>query len=536
MKESPISASESAGTVVERLSERPARPPNFRCENEVLVRLAREMSSRSPALRRLVVESALQLCHAGSAGIAVFKAETGLLHSEVIAGELSGYTGCVVSMLGACSSVIESGQPQLFCAPDASFSESENSPAPICEALVVPVFAGEAAVGALWTATHGEHRFNLEDLRILTNLSTFAGAGAGGFASSGEPAPGLLLAALDRIPSGVMILDARSGRLLLLNRSAKHFLENSVQTKQPFDDSCLRDWPIAGPVRAGEIVVDAQVGISMMDGSARTLSVSAGPVHGASGEIVASVVIFDDFTERIRINAQLAAQTEELARSNTELQQFAYVISHDLQEPLRTIAGHTKLLASRYQGKLDADADELIGFVIDGAQRMQNLIHDLLMYSRVSQPGGRPWDRFPSESMLAWALMNLQAAIEDSGAVITHDPLPEIFGDQAQLAQVLQNLIGNAIKYRSAEPPRIHVSAGLSNNEWVFSVRDNGIGIESRYHERIFGVFKRLHGRDVPGTGIGLAICHKIVQRHGGRIWVDSEHAKGATFYFSLPV
>lgn len=235
-----------------------------------------------------------------------------------------------------------------------------------------------------------------------------------------------------------------------------------------------------------------------------------------------------EIDERLKIE-------KELRRSNAELQQFAYVASHDLQEPLRMVSSYTQLLKRRYQGKLDASADEFISFAVDGAQRMQILINDLLTYSRV---GTRGKEFEPVDVELVWqrVLTNLHTAIEESKASITHDPLPTLLGDPSQLSQLLQNLIANAIKFRGEKTPRIHFSAKKESGEWIFSVKDNGIGIAPEFYDRIFLIFQRLHSRsEYPGTGIGLAICKKIVERHGGRIWVESVPGQGSTFFFTIP-
>jgi light-regulated signal transduction histidine kinase (bacteriophytochrome) len=227
-------------------------------------------------------------------------------------------------------------------------------------------------------------------------------------------------------------------------------------------------------------------------------------------------------------------RTLELARSNKDLEQFASVCSHDLQEPLRMITWHLQLLERRYKSRLDADADEFIGFAVEGAMRMHQLIADLLAYARVGSRGG-DLVRTDAGQCLETALANLQTSIEQSGAAVSHDPLPIVWADTTQLAQLLQNLISNGLKYRSREPPRIHVAVEKVADKWQFSVRDNGIGIEPQYFDRIFVIFQRLHTRsEYPGTGIGLAICKRIVERHNGRIWLESEPGKGTTFHFTL--
>ena len=238
----------------------------------------------------------------------------------------------------------------------------------------------------------------------------------------------------------------------------------------------------------------------------------------------------------IRMQGELSLRrtAEELARSNRDLEQFAYVSSHDLREPLRTVTGFVQILEDRYRDQLDARAHEYIRFAVDGARRMQQLIDDLLAYARVgSALSLRSWN---TREALDRALDALKGSIERSGAVITADPMPVVRADRIPLCQVFQNLLENAIKFRSADPPRIHVGARQERGGWLFGVSDNGIGMEREHGERIFVIFKRLHPRDkYPGTGIGLALCKKIVERHGGRIWVESEPGQGSTFYFTLP-
>jgi PAS domain S-box-containing protein len=277
----------------------------------------------------------------------------------------------------------------------------------------------------------------------------------------------------------------------------------------------------------------SQEEVSLRDG--RTLERYSAPMFG-SGQYYGRIWYFRDITARKRAEEKLKLTVADLARSNRDLEQFAYVASHDLQEPLRMVSSYTQLLARRYEGKLDVTANKYIAYAVDGANRMQRLIEDLLAYSRV---GARATGFAPADcaAVLEQALANLKAAIEANGASITHDPLPTVVHDRLLLVQLFQNLIGNAIKFHVEAPPRIHVSAEQKGDEWVFAVRDNGIGIDPQYAERIFTIFQRLHtNEEYAGTGIGLAICKKIVERRGGRIWVESQPGTGSTFYFTVPV
>lgn len=245
--------------------------------------------------------------------------------------------------------------------------------------------------------------------------------------------------------------------------------------------------------------------------------------------------IVRDISERKRVEIELREIADELTRSNLDLQHFAYVASHDLQEPLRAVVGCVQILQKRYTGHLDARAHELVNHAVDGVRRMQTLIDDLLAYSRVGTRG-KSFGKTDCHAVLQVALANLAAAIEESDAIITNDRLPTVDADEAQLTQVFQNLLSNAIKFRGEDQPRIHVGAQPQRGGWIFSIQDNGIGIEPEYFERIFVIFQRLHTRnDYPGTGIGLAICKKIVERHGGRMWVESEPGKRTTFFFNMP-
>ena len=236
------------------------------------------------------------------------------------------------------------------------------------------------------------------------------------------------------------------------------------------------------------------------------------------------------------LEARVMERTEALMRSNEELQQFAYIASHDLQEPLRTVSIYAQLLAKRYRGRLEGDADQFINFIVHNAKRMETLIHDLLDFSRIDARGMDFFARTNCESALDDAIGNVRSLVEESGATITRDLLPSVIGDLVQLTRLFQNLLVNSVKYRDSEVPRIHISAKEVDGEFLFAVQDNGIGIDPQYSEKIFGIFRVLQPRDRnSGSGMGLAICRKIVTRHGGRIWVESALGKGATFYFTLP-
>jgi signal transduction histidine kinase len=271
----------------------------------------------------------------------------------------------------------------------------------------------------------------------------------------------------------------------------------------------------------------------------RNLELFSSRDESVAGSLASQAAIAIDnarlFTVAEQERRRLESVRQVLQRSNQELRQFAYIASHDLQEPLRTIATFTQLLVSRASSAEDPQHAEFATYIVDGVQRMSSLIRGLLQYSSTGVSNSLPDEPSSAEAALSQAVFALSASIQENAAVITHDPLPDVWMDDRSLTLLLQNLIGNAIKYRCPDPPHIHISAEPVESDWRFSVSDNGIGIAPEYHERIFGIFKRLHGKEVPGTGIGLAICQRIVQWHGGKIWVKSKPGCGAAFHFSVP-
>jgi PAS domain S-box-containing protein len=362
---------------------------------------------------------------------------------------------------------------------------------------------------------------------------------------------------LEAAPDAMVIVD-RAGRIVLVNTpvvqlfgyAPDELIGQPVELLVPAQSAqAHRDHRrayLADPHRR-PMGSDLQLSGRRRDGSEFPVEISLSPAESEDGLLVIAAV--RDISERLRYEeirrevaerraaeAALALHASELARSNADLEQFAYVASHDLQEPLRMVANYAQLLARRYRGRLDDDADEFIGYMVDGATRMHQLIDGLLNFSRLGTRA-RPFAPVNLEDALAQVLGDMRLTVERDEATITHDAMPTVTGDDVQLGQLLQNLVGNAIKFRGEARPRIHVGARRDGTEWILSVRDNGIGIAPEHADRIFLIFQRLHtASEYPGTGIGLAICRRIVERHHGRIWVESEPGAGATFSFTLPI
>jgi len=359
-------------------------------------------------------------------------------------------------------------------------------------------------------------------------------------------AKAFLESSLEYIPDGVLLLDKQAKFIYVnptflswLGRKAEDFLGKTVREISPPFLTPSTTKTIAERsekrVKTGEPIAGVDVDLIGKGGEPIPISYSAAGIRNIRGDIIGEVVFIKDITERKQAEQRLKKIMDELAQSNRELEQFAYVASHDLQEPLRMVSSYTQLLAERYEAQLDEKAKKYIHYAVDGAIRMQRLIGDLLTYSRVGTRGTslEPTD---SHAVLGEAIRNLAAAIEENRAIITNDDLPNVRADASQLVQVFQNLLANAIKFHRNDIPRVYVSAQEKGDEWVFSVKDNGVGIDLQYKNKLFVIFQRLHTKkEYPGTGIGLALCKRIVMRHGGTIWFESEPEKGSTFFFTLP-
>jgi PAS domain S-box-containing protein len=346
---------------------------------------------------------------------------------------------------------------------------------------------------------------------------------------------------VETAPSGMIVVDGQ-GRVTLVNREAERqfgyergeLVGRPVETLVPASarggHETHRSRFMAAP-EARAMGAGRDLYALRKDGSEFPVEIGLTPMTTPEGTFVVTTVI--DITERKRTADELSAQRQDLLRSNADLEQFAYVASHDLQEPLRAMAGYLQILQRRYRGQLNEYADEIIGHAVDGAVRMQTLLHGVLSFSRVGRKG--TLTTFSVDEVVDRALQDLDLPIRENSAIVTRDPLPNISGNPTELSLLFQNLLANAIKYRGEKPPRVHISAKRDTDSWIIAVKDNGIGIDPQFFDRIFVIFQRLHTpEEYPGTGLGLAICKKIVERHGGRIWIESSSGQGATFFFSL--
>jgi PAS domain S-box-containing protein len=371
--------------------------------------------------------------------------------------------------------------------------------------------------------------------------------------AAAKEARDLLQTTIASIGDGVITTDT-AGKVVFLNQVAQSLTgwTQAQAAGRPLEEifdisheetGAAAENPVGKALREGDVAgLPDQTQLTSKDGRRIPIEDSAAPIRTAEGTITGVVLVFRDATQRREAElaekkaaAELAKHSELMERTNSELQHFAYAASHDLQEPLRTITAYTQLVQLRGAALLDKKSAECLQFIVGAAERMGRLIDALLEYSKAGEVTDQPIRPLRMDDVLKRALANLNGSIEENQAVVTYGALPAIMGDQTHLEQLIQNLIGNAIKYRRPDQPRVHVAARQSGDEWLFSVSDNGQGIPPQHQAQIFELFKRLHGQQYHGAGIGLATCKKLVERYGGRIWVESEVGKGSTFYFTLP-
>ena len=459
---------------------RPHRPPDYEAENRALLDLAGVMTESPHNILQRLVETALALCRADTAGISLIETHDGepVFRWEALAGVYAAHRNNTMPRNASpCGTTIDRNNTQLMYLPERVFPALRGEP-PVVEALLVPFHVGGIPIGTVWVVAHDEHRkFDREDERVVLNLAQFASA-----------AWQLLRTTTAAEAAGL----AQRERTLELART-NEVLQTEILERKRADEE----------------------------------------IRKLNAELERRVL--ERTRQLVEANRALAGQADELIRTNEELERFAYVSAHDLQEPLRGVISYAQLLARRYTGRLDSEADEFIYYMVSEASRMSQLIRDVLLYSRLSTREKKP---APVDCAVIFDQIqrSLEEQIKAAQATITHSALPTVLGDSTQIGQVFQNLLANALKFKHAEPCLIHVSAVRNGDRWFFSIQDNGIGIEPLYADQIFGVFKRLHGREeYPGSGIGLAICKKVIEGHGGRIWVESQLGKGACFYFTLP-
>jgi PAS domain S-box-containing protein len=449
---------------------------------------------------------------------------------------------------------------QLIMKGDPVYQHASDFPSPIgedlekegmCTLAVIPIQFGTKIIGALNLASHTHDIIAPKTMKIIEDI---ARSNLGSAITRAQTIEALqesrelitefrahFTRLFDEAHDAILIFDLE-GQFLDINRKAMELLgysEDELKSMTVWDlvppsqkeDSASK---LKQLVKGNRIPVFERILITK-EGTPIPVENSAFVVRDEEGNVKFIQSILRDIRDRKEAQRKIQETLENLERSNKELQQFAYVASHDLQEPLRMVASFTQLLEKRYADQLDDQAREYITFAVDGANRMQNLINALLMYSRVGTRGN-PFEPTDCTEVLAQALINLKSQIEETHAIITNDDLLTVMADENQLVQLFQNLISNAIKFRTEKIPHIHISVESTEDEATFAVSDNGIGIDSTYLDKIFVIFQRLDGHKFPGTGIGLAICKKIVERHGGRIWVESEPGEGSTFYFTIPL
>ncbi|MDP8980012.1 MAG: ATP-binding protein, partial [Acidobacteriota bacterium] len=517
----------------EELNRRPARQPDLEAINAALVALAKMMARSPERILQELVETALTLCRAHSAGISLLEQEDGqkIFRWHGVAGQFAAHLwGTTPREFSPCGTVLDTNAVQLMTYPDRHFSYFAEVEPRITEALLVPFHVGGEAVGTVWVVSHDQTRkFDSEDARMMTTLGEFAAAAYE--VLSGTVALKSIIATT-RAP--LLVLDGKCR----IKSASRSFYEAFQLTPEVTEGRLLYqlgngEWDIPA-LRAGleEVLPkegmfeNFEVTLDFASLGRRVLCLNARKLWREDNPTGLILLTMEDITNRKR-------NEEELLRSHEDLQRFAYAAAHDLRAPLNSSMRLLDLFDRRTGTRLEEGDRHLLSLAKANLERLQALMSDMLTWSQV---GGTENTAIVSlKEALETALANLQEPIEQTAAQVNFDLLPEVGANRSQLTLVFQNLIGNALKFRSDEPPRLHIGATLENREWVVSIADNGQGFDSQFAEQIFQPFKRLHGPEIPGSGIGLASCKHAIERLGGRIWAESAPGQGAKFYFTLP-
>ncbi len=515
------------------LSRRPARQPDLEAVTSALVRLGQTMADSPERVLQQLVDTALELCHAQSAGLSLLEEENGrkIFRWHGVAGEYAPYRwGTTPREFSPCGTVLDTDQMQLMSQLDRHFTYFSTVQPRISEALLVPFHVGGEAVGTIWVISHNPNRqFDAEDARVMSALGEFAAA-----AYQTVSALIALKGIVGTIRNPLLVLD--SG--LHVKLASRSYYE-TFQAAPGLTEGCLLSqlgngqWDIPelrallGDVLSkGSVVENFEVRRDFPSLGPRVMSLNASKLSPDGNPAARILLAIEDITSRKQIE-------DELLRSYEDTQRFALVAAHDLRAPLNTAMMLLQLLSQKTGAKLDEDERQALSMATDNLQRLKSLMGDILSYSQVG--GSENKVPVPLQEPLRMALANLQKDIEETKTEISFGLLPTVKADPSQLTLVFQNLIGNAVKFRSVEPPRLQIDATREQREYVVSVADNGPGFDPEHASQIFLPFKRLHGPETPGSGIGLTTCKRIIERMGGRIWAEATKGKGATFYFALP-
>jgi signal transduction histidine kinase len=515
------------------LNSRPARQPDFAAVNDALVRLGQTMADSPERVLQQLVDTALELCRAQSAGLSLLEEENGrkIFRWHGVAGEYAPYRWDTTPReFSPCGTVLDTDQMQLMSGPERHFTYFSSVRPRILETLLVPFHVDGRAVGTIWVISHDPERlFDAEDARVMSTLSDFAAA-----AYQTVSALLALKGIVGTIRNPLLVLDSA----LRVKLASQSYYE-MFQATPNITEGCLLgqlgngqwDIPALGTLledvlSKGSVVENFEVRRDFPSIGARVMSLNARKLSPDGNPAARILVAIEDITSRKQIE-------DELLRSYEDVQRFAFVAAHDLRAPLNTAMMLLQLLSQKTDAKLEEDERQALALAKNNLQRLKCLMGDILSYSQVG--GSENKVSVALQGPLRMALANLQKDIEETKTEVSFGLLPTVRADPSQLTLVFQNLIGNAIKFRSEEAPRVEIGVKREGREYVVSVADNGPGFDPQYAQQIFQPFKRLHGPDTPGSGIGLATCQRIIERMGGRIWAEAAPGKGATFYFALP-